>query len=71
MKTKKPRFSKLIVITVIALNVLFTREVFSLIRDTGIEPSTLIISWFAFTGTELWALSKIERDKNKDFESEE
>ena len=59
---KKGLFSKLIVIFIIVANVLFTLKIFDVFMVTGVEPSTLIVSWFGFTTGELWALSKIKRD---------
>ena len=61
---KKGLFSKLIVIFIITANVIFAMKVFDVFTATGgLEPSTLIASWFAFTTGELWALSKIKRDE--------
>lgn len=60
---KKGLFSKFIVIFIILANVIFAVKVFDVfIATNGLEPSTLIASWFAFTTGELWALSKIKRD---------
>jgi len=62
-KGKTGDFSKLIVITVVALNILFTAAVLYVFLKTGNEPSTLIASWFAFTVGELWLLAGIKRTK--------
>ena len=62
---KKGRFSKFIVVLVILLNVAFTLGVFYLFLKVGSEPTTLIASWFSFTTVELWSLSKIKREKEK------
>lgn len=50
---------------VILSNVIFTIKVFSVFVITGTEPSTLIASWFGFTTLELWSLSKIKINKDK------
>jgi len=62
---RKSRFSKFIVVLVILLNVAFTLGVFYLFLKVGSEPTTLIASWFSFTTVELWSLSKIKREKEK------
>ncbi len=64
-KKKNGRFSKFIVTFVILLNVAFTLGVFYLFLKVGSEPTTLIASWFSFTTVELWSLSKIKREKEK------
>ena len=57
------KFSEKIVIAVIVLNVLFTIGCLAVCwhGDQGIDA--LVVSWFAFTTTELWGLSKIKREK--------
>ncbi len=55
-------FSSKIVIMVIVLNVLFTLAV-AVSWHTGQGLDSLVVGWFAFTGTELWTLGKIKRDK--------
>ena len=69
---KKMDFSKKIVSLVLFLNVTFTIVIFYLFLKVGSEPSTLIVSWFGFTGVELFSLSKITRDKinQKEYEPE-
>lgn len=62
-KKDKLRFSKLIVLLVIALNSLFTVGTLYVFLRVGNEPSILIGSWFAFTTGELWLLANI---KNSD-----
>ena len=57
------KFSKLIVLLVIMANALFAGAVLLIFARDNAEPSTLIGAWFAFTTGELWALSKIEREK--------
>ena len=56
-------FSKMIVIFVVLLNILFTGIVFYLFAITGNEPTTLIVAWFAFTTRELWLLARIKIKK--------
>jgi hypothetical protein len=59
---KKGVFSKLVV------NVVFTAAVLYIFMKTYVEPTTLIVSWFAFTTGELGALAgiKIKKSKNID-----
>lgn len=57
------RFSYFIVVAVIVLNVIFARECLDVCRQSGQSIDALVVSWFAFTTGELWALSKITRDK--------
>jgi hypothetical protein len=57
------KFSKLIVILVIALNIVFTIAVLFIFYKTGSEPMTLVGTWFAFTTGELWMLSSIKKTK--------
>lgn len=62
MKTKGGvNFSKAIVSSVIALNVLFTLAILYVFLRTGNEPTVLVGAFFAFTTVELWSLSKIKR----------
>lgn len=65
MTKKKGRFSKFIVTLVILLNVAFTLGVFYLFLKVGSEPTAIIAAWFSFTTVELWSLSKIKREKEK------
>jgi len=62
-KKKNGDFSKLVVIAIIVLNVLFTGAVLAVFWHTGAEPGALVAAWFAFTTGELWSLSKIKRSK--------
>jgi len=55
------RFSKKVVSTVIALNVIFAAAVLIVFWHTGSEPTVLVGSWFAFTTGELWALAGIKK----------
>lgn len=67
---KKGRFSKWIVSLIILLNVGFTIGAFYVFLRVGSEPTTLIISFFAFTTGELWMLSSIKKKeiKEEDYE---
>lgn len=71
MVKKKGFFSKLIVSTVIALNVAFTITVLTIFLRTSNEPSALIVAWFSFTTVELWSLAGIKKAKKEreDFNS--
>lgn len=64
-KDKKRQYSKVIVILVIALNIIFTIATFTIIILGFEVPDALIISWFAFTGTELLALATIKNTETK------
>ena len=64
-KKKKNLFSKLIVISVIALNVIFSITVLNVFLKTSSEPSSLVVAWFSFTTVELWSLAGIKKAKEK------
>lgn len=64
-KIRKSLFSKLIVVSVILLNVIFTVAVLGIFLRTANEPSGLIIAWFSFTTVELWSLAGIKKAKEK------
>jgi hypothetical protein len=59
------RYSKVIVLLVVVLNVAFAAAVFWLIYATGVEPVALISAWFAWTTGELAALAIIKRTEIK------
>ena len=59
------KFSNIVVILVIVLNIWFTNKVLNIYAITGTEPIILIGAWFAFTGGELWLLSGIKKAKIK------
>lgn len=59
------KFSKLIVLAVVVLNILFTAAVLVVYWHTGSEPAALIAAWFAFTTGELWMLSSIKKTETK------
>lgn len=56
-------FSKLAVIAIVLLNIIFTVAVFWVFLRTGSEPQVLVGAWFAFTTGELWLLAGIKRKK--------
>ena len=68
-RKKKKDFSKFIVLLVIILNIAFTLKVFNVFLMTGNEPSSLVVAWFGFTTVELWSLSRIKINKNKNDEN--
>ncbi len=59
------KFSKKVVMLVIALNVIFAATVLIIFWHVHIEPVTLITAWFAFTTGELWALAGIKREETR------
>jgi hypothetical protein len=59
----KGRYSKFIVVLVIALNIIFAAAVLYAFIRTSSEPSTLVASWFAFTTGEILSLAWIKRKK--------
>lgn len=62
---KKSLFSKIVVMGVIILNVIFTAIVLAIFLTTSSEPSSLIVAWFSFTTVELWSLAGIKKAKEK------
>lgn len=62
---KKSLFSKIIVLAVISLNVIFTIAVLSIFLKTSTEPSSLVVAWFSFTTVELWSLAGIKKAKER------
>lgn len=61
-KSKKSgRFSKFIVVLVILLNIVFAAATLYIYLKVGSEPTTLIMSWFAFTTGELWLMASIKK----------
>ncbi len=62
---QKGKFSKKIVIFIVAANAIFSACVLFVFLKTGAEPSVLVGSWFAFTTVELWNLAKIKTKKIK------
>lgn len=55
------KFSKIIVVLVIALNIIFAAVVLWIFDRTKVEPVALIGAWFSFTTVELLALAGIKR----------
>ena len=66
----KGKFSKLIISTVIVLNILFTAAVLYVFLKTSAEPSALVVAWFGFTTGELWMLASIKKKKVEKGENE-
>ena len=64
-KKKKGLFSKIIVSSVIVLNIIFTITVLTVFLKTSSEPSNLIVAWFSFTTIELWSLAGIKKAKDR------
>ena len=62
---KLNRFSKKIVAAVIVANCFFTAAVLYVFLRIRAEPTTLIVSWFAFTTGELGALAGLKHSENK------
>lgn len=59
------RYSKIIVMLIIILNILFAAAVLFVFLKTSAEPTSLVVAWFAFTTGELWALSSIKKSEVK------
>ena len=55
------KFSKLIVTSVITLNIIFAAVVLWIFYRIRTEPVALIGAWFSFTTVELWALAGIKK----------
>jgi hypothetical protein len=68
-KKKKPKkkniFSKIVVTSVIILNVIFSSAVLWVFLRTATEPTSLVVAWFSFTTVELWSLAGIKKAKEK------
>lgn len=62
---KKGDFSKILVVLIVILNIIFTGAVLWIFYKTYAEPSTLITAWFSFTTGELWCLASIKKKKVK------
>jgi hypothetical protein len=62
---KKGVFSKLVVAFIVFANVVFTAAVLYVFYKTQTEPTTLIISWFAFTTGEMSLLAAVKTKKIK------
>ena len=59
------RYSKIIVMLIIFLNIVFAAAVLYVFLKTSAEPTSLVVAWFAFTTGELWALSSIKKAESK------
>lgn len=59
------KFSKVIVVLIILLNILFTTGVLIVFSKTSSEPTALVAAWFSFTTGELFALTSIKKKKIK------
>lgn len=57
------KFSNLVVVAVIVMNLWYTNEVLETYRIVGSEPTVLNGAFFAFTGGELWLLKDIKKIK--------
>lgn len=57
------KFSNLVVVAVIIMNLWYTREVLESFRIVGSEPTVLTGAFFAFTTGELWMLKEIKKVK--------
>ena len=60
------KYSKVRVALIILLNVAFTAAIIWLIKECGIEPTTLIVAWFGFTTGELFIVAGITKTKIKE-----
>lgn len=60
------KFSKVIVLVVILLNIGFTLGVFYVALKGYSIPDSLIVAWFGFTTGELWLLSRIKINEPMD-----
>jgi hypothetical protein len=59
------KFSKFIVVLIIALNIVFAAVVLWIFDRTKVEPTELVRAWFAFTTGELWFLATIKKAEAK------
>lgn len=64
-KIKKGKFMKSIIVTVMLFLFLFTLTCLFITYKTGSEPSTLIVSVFAFCGFECGILGRIKTNKER------
>ncbi len=56
-------YSKIIVLVIIVLVVIFSKIVLDIFRETGVEPSTLIVAVFAMATGEFGFMMAIKRKK--------
>lgn len=59
------KFSTVIVVAIIVLNIIFTASVLYVFLKVGSEPTVLVATWFGFTTGELWLLANIKKEKVK------
>ena len=59
------QFSKLIVLSVLLLNIVFTGIVLYVFLTVGQEPTGIVAAWFGFTTVELWALAGIKKKEKE------
>ncbi len=57
------KFSKVIVMAVVVLNIAFTAAVLFICLRGQTVPDSLIAAWFGFTTGELWLLANIKKHK--------
>lgn len=60
---QKLKYSKLIVLFVIAINIIYAAVVLYIFSKNGEEPGILTGSWFAFTTGELMSLAMIKKNE--------
>ena len=73
------RFSKMVIIAVIVMVLIFTGFVLFIFYKKGNEPTVIIASFFAFVTGEVWALAKLKlteiniegNNKKKEIEEKE
>ena len=61
----RSKYSKHLILLVIALNIVFAGIAMFVLWDTGSESPSLTAAWFGFTTTELLAIAGIKVSKNK------
>lgn len=59
------KYSKVLVLLIILMNISFTVAVLYVFSKTSSEPAVLIGSWFGFTTGELWMMASIKKAKVK------
>jgi len=56
-------YSKILIIVIIALNVLYAIGTLLVFYKTGSEPTVLTTAFYGFTTVELWQLATIKKHK--------
>ena len=59
------QFSKLIVMLVVLLNIVFAGIILYMVWHGRPEPAVLVGAWFGFTTAELWALAGIKKKEKE------